>query len=96
MRFNGNNDNVEESKDLILYNSQAFSLPVMPQLWYTSQPFVSYYFTSPPSQYSPFIPNMSYYSTVSQNMTRQDFIHEDINTLTLSVTLSAQFLREKL
>uniref|UniRef100_A0A0R3RWM3 Uncharacterized protein n=1 Tax=Elaeophora elaphi TaxID=1147741 RepID=A0A0R3RWM3_9BILA len=63
MRFNATNDNVEESKDLILYNSQALSLPVIPQLWYAPQPFMPYYFSPPPPpQYSPFIPYLPYYS----------------------------------
>ncbi|VDK67911.1 unnamed protein product [Litomosoides sigmodontis] len=65
MRFDGINDNVEESRDLILYNPQA-PFPIIPQLWYTPQPFVPYYFTSPPlPQCSPFIPYLPYYSNAT-------------------------------
>ncbi|CAG9539583.1 unnamed protein product [Cercopithifilaria johnstoni] len=73
MRFNAINDNVEESKDLILYNSQSLSFPVIPQLWYTPQPFIPYYFTSSPPQYSPFIPYLSYYSNATPKIRQQKY-----------------------
>lgn len=68
IRFNGINDSVEESKDLILYNSQALPFPVIPQLWYAPQPFIPYYFTSPPPQYSPFLPYFYSNAAVSENV----------------------------
>lgn len=65
MHLDGINGNVEESRDIILYNSQA-PFPVIPQLWYTPQPFTPYYFTSPSlPQCSPFIPYLPYYSNAA-------------------------------
>ncbi|EFO21666.2 hypothetical protein LOAG_06819 [Loa loa] len=71
MRFNGINNGMEGSKDLILYSSQALSFPAIPQLWYPPQPFIPYYFTSPPPQYSPSLPYLSYYSNVAPTTRQQ-------------------------
>ncbi|EJW86824.1 hypothetical protein WUBG_02265 [Wuchereria bancrofti] len=66
MHFNDINDSVEESKDLILYNSQALSFPAIPQLCYASQQsFMPYYFTSPPPRYSPSLPYIPFHSQYS-------------------------------
>ncbi|VBB28876.1 unnamed protein product [Acanthocheilonema viteae] len=73
MHLNGINSNVEESKDLILYNSQALPFPVIPQLWYTPQPFIPYYFTSPPPQYPSLIPYLSYYSNATPAIRKQKY-----------------------
>ncbi|VDN89564.1 unnamed protein product [Brugia pahangi] len=74
MHFNDINDSMEESKDLILYNSQALSFPAIPQLWHASQqPFMPYYFTSSPPRYYPSLPYLSQYSNATAMIRQQKY-----------------------
>uniref|UniRef100_A0A8R1U2H5 Uncharacterized protein n=1 Tax=Onchocerca volvulus TaxID=6282 RepID=A0A8R1U2H5_ONCVO len=72
MRLNANSDSVEENMDLILCNTQTASFPAITHLWRSPhQPYIPYYFTSSPPQYSPFSPHLPYYSNATTTTRQQ-------------------------
>ncbi|MCP9259225.1 hypothetical protein DINM_002186 [Dirofilaria immitis] len=73
MRINASNDSVEESTDLILCNSQTASFPAITHLWRAPQPFIPYYFTSSPPQFSQFSSYLPYYSKTTATTPQQKY-----------------------